>query len=175
MNLTRYDIGGLIWTQISNASADSCLRPSSWQPLCPLQLSCLRCQSSGRPSATCWAPWCCASTWTWTKPALVTTNPTKKSLSSLKSAECGSPPSCVSCRRWTGPAGGRPPLGGGVVDGPAHHHRLPGSHLHPLLLLPSLHAGKKQRKSVWSSGFRATDWTPQVLYWHLLALCQHCS
>lgn len=132
---------------MSNVSADSGPRPSSWLPLCPLQPSCLRCQSSGRPSATCWAPWCCGSTWMWTKPASVRTNPAKKSISGLKSAESGSPPSCVSRRRWTGPAAGRPPLGGGVVDGPAHHHRLPGSHLHPLLLLPSLHAGKKQRKS----------------------------
>lgn len=46
----------------------------------------------------------------------------------------------VRRRSRPGAATRRPPLGGGLVDGPAHHHWLPGSHLHPLLLLPAYNA-----------------------------------
>lgn len=64
--------------------------------------------------------------------------------------------SCVRCftavcddsrRRWEGAETGGSSLGGGLVDGPAHHHRLPGSHLHPILLLPSQHAVRGQGKA----------------------------
>lgn len=44
-------------------------------------------------------------------------------------------------------AAGRPPLGGGVVGGAAHHLRLPPPHFHPVLLLPTLHAIRRQGES----------------------------
>lgn len=47
------------------------LLSSRW--LCPLQPSCSQCLCSGRPSASCWAQSCCASTWTWTKLVSVMT------------------------------------------------------------------------------------------------------
>lgn len=44
-------------------------------------------------------------------------------------------------------AAGRPPLGWCLVGGASHHLLLPPPHLHPLLLLPSLHAVGGQGES----------------------------
>lgn len=53
----------------------------------------------------------------------------------------------VSDRGGAGAAAGRPPLGGGLVGGASRHLLLPPPHLHPLLLLPSLHAVGGQGES----------------------------